>query len=61
MDKIKKALRLIGFVVVLIIASVGLGIAPALGQRKEEYLNREVKTEMVDDQNEDEEESKEHQ
>ncbi|MEM9855949.1 MAG: hypothetical protein AAF843_01260 [Bacteroidota bacterium] len=54
MDKVKKVLRLIGFVVVMVITSVGLGIAPALGNRKEEYLNREIKTEMVDEQEEDE-------
>ncbi len=54
MDKVKKVLRLTGFVVVMVIASVGLGIAPALGNRKEEYLNREIKTEMVDEQEEDE-------
>ena len=54
MDRIKKIIRLIGFTIILIIASVGLGIAPALGQRKEEQLNREANIEMVDKREEDE-------
>ena len=54
MDRIKKIIRLIGFTIILIIASVGLGIAPALGQRKEEHLIREVNIEMVDKREEDE-------
>ena len=57
MDRIKKIIRLIGFVIILIIASVGLGIAPALGQRKEERLNREVNIEMVDEKEESQDES----
>ncbi|MEM9391783.1 MAG: hypothetical protein AAGA02_14995 [Bacteroidota bacterium] len=56
MDRIKKIVRLIGFTIILIIASVGLGIAPALGQRKEEQLNRDVNIEMVDEREENEDE-----
>ena len=50
-------MRLIGFAIILIIACVGLGIAPALGHRKEEQLNREVNIEMVDEKEESQDES----
>ena len=56
MNRLKKSLRLLGLIFLIILASIGMGISTSLN-RREEYMDYEVKieqSEMKDDESESE-------
>ncbi|MEQ8425485.1 MAG: hypothetical protein RIA63_12295 [Cyclobacteriaceae bacterium] len=60
MKIIKKALRLFGLVLIMIIASVGIGISGALlPPTREKYRNPEIRIEQVDKKEDEGDESEE--
>lgn len=55
MNNIKKALRMAGFTLLLILALVGIGIgAPFLPRKREEFTDKEVTIELIDERDADE-------
>jgi flagellar basal body-associated protein FliL len=57
MAKLKKALRLLCLIIMIILASFGMGITGNfLSNNRERYMNNEIRTEQVD-KKEDEEDS----
>ena len=56
MNRLKKSLRLLGLIFLIILASIGMGISTSLN-RREEYMDYEVKieqSEMKDEESESE-------
>jgi hypothetical protein len=56
MERFKKILRIVGLVLLIILALSGIGIAPP--KNREQYLHKEVTTELVEEKKEGSEESK---
>lgn len=55
MIKFKKALRMAGLILLLMLALIGIGMgAPYLPRNREEFSDKEVMIEMVDDREADE-------
>lgn len=55
MNNIKKALRIAGLILLLMLALVGIGIgAVYLPRNREEFSDKEVTIELVDERNADE-------
>lgn len=55
MKKFKKTLRLIGMIIFMVMAAIGMGIAPIFG-RNERYQDKPIVIEQMDKREEDEEE-----
>ncbi|MEQ9592068.1 MAG: hypothetical protein RLN86_05685 [Cyclobacteriaceae bacterium] len=58
MDKIKRVLKPVGFIVLMILASIGLGFMNVITPRREAFYDNEIKTELVEE-DEDEEDREE--
>ena len=60
MENAKKALRVLFMVLLMIVASFGIGIGNVLNNNRERYMDNEIRTENISkkDQEEVEEESK---
>jgi len=56
MERFKKILRIVGLVLLIILALSGIGIAPP--RSREPYLNKETTIELVEKKKEGSEESK---
>ncbi len=60
MNKIKKALRLLGLVALILLAVTGVGITGVyLPGNKERYMDKEIRIERVDKREDEEEANKE--
>jgi hypothetical protein len=59
MIRIKKAIRIIGLVFLILLASMGVGLVGTFLPNRERYMDNEIKTEQVDKKTEDEEDADE--
>ena len=59
MKKIKQLMRLVSLVILILLASCGVGITGTLFGNKERYMNNEIKTEQVEKKEEEESDEKE--
>jgi hypothetical protein len=54
MTQIKKVLRIVGLVLLILLASMGVGLVGTFLPNRERYMDNEIKTEQADKKSEEE-------